>query len=237
MRYDIMAETLESVEPVTVLRKLRLKSTDSNILYIPKFLEFISKIENPKIILLRNKEVVQWVFGDTSFLPAIEKTCKTNDGKKYKILEDKWGKTLMNIHYPKLKCTVQWTNKFGEYLAEEIYTLLGKRVSIPATKDTHKPDLEVEDAIIEAKTETFYTTGTAGEKILGCPFKYAEVPVLYNKPLIIICLGGAEKACREEYGNLPGTKTSVTKKKFLDFFRENRIEYIGASDILKSLSS
>jgi hypothetical protein len=49
-------------------------------------------------------------------------------------------------------------------------------------------------------------------------------------------MGGAEKVCRESYGNLPGKKCSIQKKKFLDFFRENRIEYIGASDILKSLS-
>jgi len=49
-------------------------------------------------------------------------------------------------------------------------------------------------------------------------------------------MGGAEKVCRELYGNLPGTKCSPQKKKFLDFFRENGIEYVGATDILKSLS-
>jgi hypothetical protein len=91
--------------------------------------------------------------------------------------------------------------------------------------------------IIEAKAETYFTTGTAGEKILGCPFKYAEIPVLYNKPLKIICIGGAEKECREEYGNLSDLKCTPQKKKFLDFFRENGIEYIGATDIMNKLSS
>lgn len=76
-----------------------------------------------------------------------------------------------------------------------------------------------------------------GEKILGCPFKYAEIPDLYGKPLKILCMGGAEKVCSERYGNLPGVKCSIQKKKFLDFFRENKIEYIGASDILTTLSS
>jgi hypothetical protein len=48
-------------------------------------------------------------------------------------------------------------------------------------------------------------------------------------------MGGAEKVCRESYGNLPGTKCTAQKKKFLDFFRENNIEFIAASDILLSL--
>jgi hypothetical protein len=35
-----------------------------------------------------------------------------------------------------------------------------------------------------AIAKTLYTSGTAGEKILGCPFKYAEIPDhLYGKPL------------------------------------------------------
>lgn len=202
-----------------------------------KFLEFISKNDNPKIVLLRQKEVVQWLFGDLSFLPAIVKKNKTADEAKYKVLEDKWGQAMLKIRRPDLKLDKQWTNKFGEHLCEEIYILLGKVVSKPVKKEHYQPDSEVDDAIIEAKAGTFFTGGTAGEKILGCPFKYAEIPELYGKPLKILCMGGAEKVCRENYGNLPGAKCSVQKKKFLDFFRENRIEYIGASDILKSLSS
>jgi hypothetical protein len=204
---------------------------------ITKFLDFVSRIEDSKIILLRQKEVVQWLFGDLSFLPVIEKKNKTTDEAKYKILEDKWGQTILKMRRPDLKLDKQWTNKFGEHICEEIFTLLGKNVSKPVKKEHYQPDTEVEDAIVEAKAGTFYTGGTAGEKILGCPFKYAEIPDLYGKPLKILCMGGAEKICRESYGNLPGTKCSVQKKKFLDFFRENRIEYIGATDILTSLSS
>jgi len=202
-----------------------------------KFLEFVSKIEDTKIVLLRQKEVIQWLFGDLSFLPAIEKKNKTNDEAKYKILEDKWGQAMLKIRRPDLKLDKQWTNKFGEHICEEIYSLLGKVVSKPVKKEHYQPDSEVDNAIVEAKAGTFHTGGTAGEKILGCPFKYAEIPDLYGKPLKILCMGGAEKVCRESYGNLPGVKCSPQKKKFLDFFRENRIEYIGASDILRSLSS
>lgn len=202
-----------------------------------QFMAFISKIENPNIVLLRQKEVVQWLFGDTSFLPEIIKKNKTTDDKKYKIEEDKWGQAMMRLRRPDLKLDKQWTNKFGEHICEEIYALCGKVVSKPANKSHYQPDSEVDDAIIEAKAQTFYTDGTAGEKILGCPFKYAEIPDLYGKPLKILCMGGAEKVCRERYGNLPGIKCSIQKKRFLDFFRENKIEYIGASDMLITLSS
>jgi hypothetical protein len=203
---------------------------------ITKVLAFVSKIEDKSIVLLRQKEVVQWLFGDLSFLPAIEKKNKTADEAKYKVLEDNWGQTMLKIRRPDLKLDKQWTNKFGEHLCEEIYSLLGMAVLKPVKKGHYQPDSEVDDAIIEAKAQTFFTAGTAGEKILGCPFKYAEIPDLYGKPLKILCMGGAEKVCRESYGNLPGAKCSTQKKKFLDFFRENRIEYIGASDILKALS-
>ena len=70
---------------------------------------------------------------------------------------------------------------------------------------------------------------------MGCPFKYAEVPGLYSKPLKIICIGGAEDICRYKYGNLPGPKCSIEKKRFLDFYKASGIEYVGVTDILKEL--
>lgn len=204
---------------------------------ITKVLKFISTIENSNIILLRQKEVIQWLFGDLSFLPEIEKKNKTTDEAKHKILEDKWGQAMLKTRRSDLKLDKQWTNKFGEHLGEEIYALLGKVVSKPVKKEHYQPDLEIEDSIIEVKAQTYFTSGTAGEKILGVPFKYAEIPDLYRKPLKILCMGGAERVCRESYGNLPGVKCSTQKELLLNTFREIGIEYIGASDILKSLSS
>jgi hypothetical protein len=198
---------------------------------------YILSNTNPKIILLRRKEVVQWIFGDLSFLPCIEKKNKTVDESKYKLLEDKWGQETLKILRPDLKLDKQWTNRFGEYLCQEIYTLMGKDVSKPIKKEHYQPDCEIDTNIIEVKTGTFHTSGTAGEKILGCPFKYAEIPDLYSKSLTILCIGGAEKVCREQYGNLVGSKCSIQKKRFIDFFKENKIEYIGATDVLTSLLS
>jgi hypothetical protein len=130
-----------------------------------------------------------------------------------------------------------WTGIVGECICKEIYTILGKTVTIPVKKEELEPDWEIDDAILEVKTQTFLTSGTAAEKIPGCPFKYADVPELYGKPLKIICFSGAERYSRECYGNLPGAKITRQKQKFLDFFRENQIEYIAATEILKSLIS
>ena len=196
-------------------------------------MNLISKNQNPDIKLLRNEEVVRWIFGDTSFLPEIEKKNKTEDTKKNKVNEDNWGLSVMKRLRPDLTLDKQWTNIFGECIAKEIYMLMGKVVTKPSKKNNFQPDLEVDDYIIEVKAQTFYTTGTAGEKILGCPFKYAEIPSLYGKPLKIICIGGAEKECREKFRNLGGN-CSAEKKKFLDFYRENGFEFIAASDILSS---
>ena len=199
--------------------------------------EVIASTMDTRIVLLRQKQVIQWLFGDLSFLPPIETKNKTADEVKYKVLEDKWGQEMLKVRRPDLKLDKQWTNKFGEHICEELYMMLGKQVSKPIKKQHYQPDSEVDDAIIEAKAQTYYTSGTAGEKILGCPFKYAEIPQLYGKPLRIVCMGGAEKVCRESYGNLPGEKHSLQKKKFIEFFRENGIEYIGATDILQAVAT
>jgi hypothetical protein len=225
-------QTNEMVEPVEPV-----ESIDNINTMIDKVHAFISTKDDERIVLLKNKEVIMWLFGDLSFLPSIVKKNKTTDKDKYKALEDKWGQDMLKTRRPDLTLDKQWTNKFGEHLCEEIYLLLGKEVSKPVKKEHYQPDSEVDDAIIEAKAGTFHTSGTAHEKILGCPFKYAEIPDLYSKPLKILCIGGAEQVCREQYGNLPGQKCSRQKKIFLDFFKENRIEYIGATDILKSLVS
>ncbi len=186
-------------------------------------------------MLLRQREVLQWLCGDISFLAVPDKTSKKEYDAKCKELEDTWGRQQLKVRRPDLKLDQQWTNKFGEHICEELFLLLGQEVTHPVKKNHYQPDLETDAAILEAKAQTFFTTGTAGEKILGSPFKYAEVPELYGKPLRIVCMGGAEKLCRDQYGNLAGPKCSTQKKKFLTFFEENRIEYVGATDILGSV--
>ena len=204
---------------------------------IEKVFNTITKRVDKNIILLKNKEVIQWLYGDLSFLPSIEKKNKTADEAKYKALEDAWGQSILKARRPDLKLDKQWTTCFGQHICEELYALLGSETSKPKKKEHYEPDRETFDKVIEVKTQTYHTTGTAGEKILGCPFKYAEIPDLYSKPLVILCVGGAEKISREQYGNLNGPKTTPQKKRFLEFFKENKIEYISATELLNQISN
>jgi hypothetical protein len=194
-------------------------------------------LANPheKVTLLREKTVVQWIFGDLSFLPPITSKNKTADTAVRKELEDAWGRDILKGRRPDLKLDKQWTNRFGEYIVKEIQYVLGKSPKEPIIIQHLKPDLETETHIIEVKTQTFYTTGTAGEKVMGAPFKYAEVPTLYGKPLHIVCLGGIEAFGRTDYGFFPGPKCTPEKRRHLDNWKESRIEFLAATDLLLSL--
>lgn len=186
---------------------------------IDDIINIISSIKDDNIKLLRELEVIKWLFG------VLEVSTKE--------AEDTWGRAMLKKYRPDLKLGGQWTNRFGEHITEEIYRLLNKICKKPELKEHYQPDHEIDTAIIEVKTQTFYTTGTAGEKILGCPFKYANIPSLYGKPLKIMCLGGAEKISRDQYGNLPGPKCNSKKQAFLDFYKSNGIEFVAATELLK----
>ncbi|NBO25148.1 MAG: hypothetical protein EBU93_07975, partial [Chlamydiae bacterium] len=177
--------------------------------------------------LLKNTEVIKWLFGDLSHI-------STNKDKKKK--EDEWGKSILKIKRPDLKLNCQWTNKFGEHLAEEILQFCGeKNIKKPKKIKNYQPDLETDNFIVEVKTQTFFTEGTAGEKIMGAAFKYCEIPKLYGKPLKILIIGGAEKICREQYGCLKSQdiqKCSETKQLFLDFYASHNITFEGATEML-----
>lgn len=236
-----MNNIVNEINTETLLDKCRIDEGDGisvtplqNII-VTKFMIYIENINNTKITLLRNLEVVQWIMGDLSFLPEIEKQNKTADRIKLKVLEDNWGRAIMKIRRPDLLLNKQWTNKFGEYICEELYILKGKEVSRPTKIGNLLPDLITEDVVIEAKAGTYKTSGTAYEKILGCVYKYSDVPELFKKPLIIVCIGGAEEACRNQYGNLEGEKCTITKKEQLENYKmKYQIEFVGASDIIKS---
>lgn len=202
------------------------KNMSSNI--IDQIHQTIMVYKSKDIVLLRDKEVIQWLFHDLSFL-------KSKKNYSLKQLEDQWGQETLRIRRPDLVLDKQWTNKFGEHICEELFLLQNEVVSKPPKKVNYQPDAEIPNAILEAKVQTYYTEGTAGEKILGTPFKYAEIPSLYGKPLKIVCMGGAEYKCRMNYGNLPGPRCTDEKKSFVDFFKQKQIEYIGATEILLKL--
>jgi hypothetical protein len=190
----------------------------------------IAENTDKNIILLRSENILKWLLDDTSFL--------SQEFKNKKEAEDNFGwNTYMQFIKPKKPISKkQWTTLTGQKIAEELLILSGSKcVQKPVKKGGFQPDLSTEDFIIEVKTQTYFTSGTAGEKILGTPLKYADIPSLYNKKLKILCLAGAEKEMRTKYNLFGDKNTESNRNKFIDFFKANNIEYISASKILYSL--
>lgn len=149
--------------------------------------------------------------------------------KKYKNIEKEWGINIIS------KNTNQWTTNLGENLVKEVFENKGYKIWKPVINKGNRPDWETNDYIIEVKTRNWTTTGTAGEKVLGCPLKYAEIPRLYNKPLLIICVAYQEWELKYSSDNMKiFGKVSSEKKRILNLFKELNIRYIPFTSLVKS---
>ena len=216
-------------------------NNDTDTLY-NKILNRIKELDEEKqkqIKLLKIKEVIKWIFGNTEFLypenpiiSYVKKTIKEDTGKIYKSGEKKGQKIYKSGKVddkdkPKFKYNkgqlsekmrdneAKWNMKimekirpdlfnkehsqnslfglFGEMLVKEYYILTGEyKTDKPEKQNGHDLDLETNTEMIEVKTGSYFTTGTAGEKIYGVPYKYSDVPELYKKPLVIILIGSSK---------------------------------------------
>lgn len=192
----------------------------------------------PVIRALRYKQVIKWHFGDLAYLHPPTSIKEPKPGRQTnKVAEDSWGRRILKAVRPELVANKQWTGPFGEHVAKELLILSGRTVTTPAKKKDYQLDLETEDALWEVKTGTYFTDGTAHEKIYGVAVKYAEVPGLYGKPVKILCIGGAEKAAREKLGVLPGPAWNEERQKILDCFRGAGFEFVGATDLIKKIAA
>lgn len=188
--------------------------------------------------LLDNPEVIKWCFvGITDITLA-----NTNNEKKLNPFQEKergWARTLIGGEGS------QWTTKLCQDLVLEALTKVGRR-NVRKTKQLqgtirekrYDPDLECDDFVYEVKGRNWTTTGTAGEKILGVPLKYGEVPALYKKPLKIVLVGYQEYEARKAFAFgdlLDSSEQTQELRNSLAFFKENNIEYMGLTDILREL--
>lgn len=188
--------------------------------------------------LLDNHLVVQWCF---------RKIHKTNDEEK------KWGNDILNKHFKyhkekygdKKKLNKQWTTKLCEQIVYEVlikkkYKNIKSQLSIKSTKTnkTYKPDFECDTHIFEVKGRNWTTAGTAGEKILAVPIKYAEIPELTGKILNIILVGFQEEEAKKNFacGNILNLNNCNEKSKdMINYFKKFNISYIGLTELLKEL--
>lgn len=198
-----------------------------------------NKKEKVSLELLNNPRVIQWCYEGVTEVSLKN----TKDKKKLKgpnKIEKEWGNKV--IHKENIK---QWTTKLCQDLVKEALILLGrknvrkitpKKSSVRDKK--YHPDLECDDFVYEVKGRSWTTTGTAGEKILGVPLKYGELPRLYKKPLQIVLVGYQEYEAREvwAFGDLIDEKDQTQElQASLAFYRKQNIEYIAFTDILKEI--
>ena len=141
--------------------------------------------------------------------------------------EDAWGRAIT-------KKNQQWTNTLGEDICRDMCKIANIDVISPKKRNGLQPDLETENEIFEVKTQTYFTSGTAGQKIMNVPYYYSDIPILWNKPLKIFCVGYAEKMGRDpRFGFIENA--SESKKRYLKLYREDNITYVGATDMLTNL--
>jgi len=155
-------------------------------------------------------------------------------------LEKLWGNKVIETLEGK-----QWTTALCQDLVKEALIKLGRKnvrettLKKSSLRDKkYDPDLECDEYVYEVKGRSWCTPGTAGEKILGVPLKYGELPRLYKKPLQIVLVGYQEYEAREKFafGDLLDPKNQTAElRNSLAFFKEHDIEYVAFTDILKKI--
>lgn len=128
-----------------------------------------------------------------------------------------------------------WTTVLGEHMVRDVLIMRGENPRRPQGKGGYSPDWETDDYIYEVKTRNWTTSGTAGEKVLGTMYKYSDIPILYEKPLKIVCVAYQEYELSNGTTRIFG-EVSENKQRFLDLAKTMNIEYMKFSDLVKDLN-
>ena len=196
---------------------------------------------NNNLNLLNNSEVIKWCYEGITDV-SLKNTESEKNLKESKEIEKEWGNKVIQTIGKK-----QWTTMLCQNLVMEAFIKLGRKnvrkteLKKSSVRDKkYDPDLECDDYVYEVKGRSWCTPGTAGEKILGVPLKYGELPRLYQKPLQIILVGYQEYEARQKFafGDLLDKNNQTTElKESLAFYKEHDIEYVAFTDILKMIGS
>lgn len=151
-------------------------------------------------------------------------------GKDKHEAECKWGMEI----FP----TKMWSGILGEHVVNDLLKALGHTV-LPKKKytwdgKTCETDGEIENFIVEVKTETYHTPGTAGEKILGTDRKYAGLPPVAHKGVVIICVAYAERFAKDNWLVYSPTMPPHHLERY-NLNCRHQIYYYGATDLIRQL--
>ena len=129
---------------------------------------------------------------------------KTQIDSNYKDIrkkERKWGiSKIKKYKIPFNGALNFWSGPFGEHYIYSVLINRGNEARRPDPMNGFTPDWECDDYIYEVKTRNYTSTGSIGEKALGIPLKYCEIPELYKKPLKIVLVGKMEFEGIHKYG-------------------------------------
>lgn len=143
--------------------------------------------------------------------------------------EKAWGNAIINQTN-----NGNWTTNLGENLVFEVLKLLGKNPRRPPERGGYRPDWECDDEIVEVKTRNWTTTGTAGEKVPGVIYKYSDIPDIYGKKLLVVCVAYQEYEYTHGTTKLWGN-ISEKKQAHLDLAKKHGIEFIKFSELIEPL--
>jgi len=176
------------------------------------------------IKLLKNYDILQWIYGDLSFL-------------KNKNDETIWGRNMAKS-IPNYNPKNNWSFYLGEEISKELLAINAISSRQPIMKYNLLPDLETDYFMVEVKTLMYKNkNATIAEKILGSSYKYANIPIIYHKPLLILCVGGAEDISRNKYKIIGPNHDNDNRKLLLDTYKKIGIAYIGARDLLNNANN
>jgi DNA adenine methylase len=183
---------------------------------IKEIRECLSKYINKDSYILKDN-VLEWVFNEPTFINNLDKEKEYN-----------WGTGIIGNK------TRQWTTFLGETIVKEIYNLTEKIQVKRKIKDGNKniqPDVETDKSIIEVKSRTYCTNGTAGEKILGVPYKYRNIKDITGKNVFIVLVAYQEIEATDKFFLFENKDKNCCK--FTDFYEDFGIKYVKFTDIIR----
>lgn len=133
----------------------------------------------------------------------------------------------------------QWTNEFGEDVVRHVLALLGhdvypKRPVFTHDGQTYVLDIETDKCLVEVKTRNWTTSGTAGEKIAGVPFKYRYVSNESKKPVLIVLVGYQEYEAVHKFGLFKDDEVTLMHTKL---WKSLGFEFVKLSDLLDEIDN
>ena len=198
--------------------------------------ELSSYKESFNIVYKIIDDIVQIVLDNIQFEQvcnwAIRHPVDQNNKRIDNSTEKIWGNSIINQVN-----NGQWTTKLCESFVYDLLKKLGNNPRRPRQIGRYRPDLETDNYIVEVKSRNWTTPGTAGEKVFGTPLKYAEIPELYDKPLMIVCVAYQEHEMTHGATPIFGDKVRPKTAEFLKFYELNQITFVPCSQLINQVNS